>query len=76
MGVIIESPKLATAFAERLDAIDLEKIYEVVLNEKDKLRWKGVEQGQEIILTKEPQTSWWQRFSAGFLSILPIKSQL
>ena len=32
--------------------------------------------GAEIILTKEPQTSWWQRFSAGFLSILPIKSQL
>jgi len=76
MGVIIESAELAVAFAERLDAIDRENVYEVVLNDKDKLRWKGIEQGQEVILTKEPQTSWWHRFSASFLRILPIKSQL
>jgi len=76
MGVIIESPKIATAFAERLDAVNLERMYQVFLNDKGKVRWKGVEQGQEVILSKEPQTSWWQRFSAGFLSVLPIKSQL
>jgi len=76
MGVIIESPELATAFAERLEAIDLGKTYEVFLNDKAKVRWRGWQDGQEIILTKEPQTSWWQRFSAGFLSVLPIKSQL
>lgn len=76
MGVVIESPALATAFAERLEAIDLEKTYQVFLDDKGKIRWKGMQDGQEIILGKEPQTSWWQRFSAGFLSILPIKSQL
>lgn len=76
MGVVIESPELASAFAERLESIDLAKTYQVFLNDKGKVRWKGMQNGQEIILTKEPQTSWWQRFSAGFLSILPIKSQL
>lgn len=76
MGVIIESPEFATEFAERLEAINPENVYEVVLNDKGKLRWKGREDGREIVLTKEPQTSWWQRFSAGFLSVLPIKSQL
>ncbi|MGI9203729.1 MAG: phospholipase D family protein [Woeseiaceae bacterium] len=76
MGVIIESSELATAFAERLHAIDLEKTYEVYLNENGRLRWKGVENGQQVILSKEPQTSWWHRFTASFLSILPIKSQL
>jgi putative cardiolipin synthase len=76
MGVIIESPELSTAFAERLDVINFERIYEVFLNDKGNVRWKGMQDGQEIILSKEPQTSWWQRFSAGFLSVLPIKSQL
>lgn len=76
MGVVIESPDLATAFAERLESLDLEKTYEIFLNDKGKVRWRGRQDGQEIILAREPQTSWWQRFSAGFLSILPIKSQL
>jgi len=76
MGVIIESPELATAFAERLDVLTFERIYQVFLSDKGKVRWKGMQDGQEIILSKEPQTSWWQRFSAGFLSVLPIKSQL
>ena len=76
MGVIIESPQLATSFAERLDAIDPERVYEVVLNDNKRLRWRGVEQGLEVVLTKEPQTSWWHRFNAGLLSVLPIKSQL
>jgi len=76
MGVIIESPQLATDFAERLDAIDIERTYEVVLNDRKQLRWRGMQQGQPVVLDKDPQTSWWHRFSAGFLSILPIKSQL
>jgi len=76
MGVVIDSPILATAFAERMEAIDLEKTYEVFLDGAGKIRWKGRQDGDEIILAKDPQTSWWQRFSASFLSLLPIKSQL
>ncbi len=76
MGVIIESPELALAFAERIDNLSLEGVYEVNLNEKSQLRWTGLEDDRSVILTKEPQTTWWHRFSAGFLGILPIKSQL
>ena len=32
--------------------------------------------GQEEILDKEPQTTWGQRFAAGFYRILPIRGQL
>ena len=53
-----------------------EEAWEVFLNEKGKLRWRGTDNGQEIILDKEPQTSWGQRFMAGFYRILPIRWQL
>ena len=76
MGVIIDSPELAGRFAEQFDALDRDQTYELFLNADGKLRWRGEENGQEVILTKEPQTGFWQRFSAGFLRTLPIKSQL
>jgi putative cardiolipin synthase len=50
--------------------------WEVFLNEKGKLRWRGMDDGKEIILEKEPQTTWGQRFMAGFYRILPIRGQL
>jgi hypothetical protein len=48
----------------------------VFLNEKGKLRWRGIEGGVEVIFDKEPQTTWSQRFGAGFMRILPIRGQL
>ena len=36
----------------------------------------GFEDGVEVIYDKEPQTTWGQRFSAGFMRILPIRGQL
>jgi len=76
LGVIIRAPKLADQFAKRIDTALAQQTYEVFLNEKGKLRWRGFENGQEIIFEKEPQTTWGQRFSAGFMRILPIRGQL
>jgi putative cardiolipin synthase len=76
LGVIIHSPELATSLAERVTALLPDRTFEVSLNEKGKLRWKGLENGQEVILTKEPQSGYWRRFNAGFLRMMPIKSQL
>jgi putative cardiolipin synthase len=75
LGVIIHSPEMATALVERVTAGLPEHSFMVFLNEDGKLRWKGQDNGQEVILTKEPQTSAWHRFSAGFLRIAP-NSQL
>ena len=50
--------------------------YEVFLNEKGQLRWRGYDGDQELIFQKEPDTSWWDRFVAGFFRIMPIRSQL
>ena len=75
LGVIIHSPQIATEFVERVTAALSEHSYQVFLNEKGKLRWKGIDDGQEVILTKEPQSGFWRRFNAGFLRIAP-NSQL
>jgi putative cardiolipin synthase len=76
LGVIIRSPEmsdwLATAINDHLPI----GTFEVFLNDKGKLRWRGYENGEEVIYEKEPQTSWGQRFSAGFMRILPIRGQL
>ena len=76
LGVIIRSPEMADQTAKIIEAVIAEQTYEVFLNEKGKLRWRGLENGQEVILDKEPQTTWSQRFAAGFMRILPIRSQL
>ncbi len=76
MGVIINSPELAGDFVTRADEAIPSKTYEVYRNENGSLRWRGLENGNEVILTKEPQTGFWRRFVAGFMRLLPIRGQL
>lgn len=77
MGVLIYDHDLAARLADRVyEKLPIDA-YEVFLNEDGDLRWRGYNKvGEEFIETKEPQTSWWNRFVAGFMRILPIRSQL
>ena len=75
LGVIIRDAELAMVYSELIDDALQDQTYEVFLNEKGKVRWRGYKDGQEIIYDKEPDTTWGQRFSAGFARIIP-KSQL
>ncbi|MDX1507208.1 MAG: phospholipase D family protein [Woeseiaceae bacterium] len=76
LGVIIEDPELSTFFAERIDEVSTESAYQVFLNQDGKLRWRGWKDGEEVVFDKEPETSWWTRFKANLVRILPIKRQL
>jgi len=76
LGVIIRSTELSEPTAERFLATLPAQTYEVFLNENGKLRWRTMKNGQEVIVKKEPDTTWWQRFVAGFMRILPIRGQL
>ena len=76
LGVIIRSPELGEQLVTAVMAALPKQTFEVFLNEKGKLRWRGLENGQEVVFDKEPHTSWWQRFKAGFMRILPIRGQL
>ena len=75
MGVLIDSPELARTLVENLDSRMQETAYHVVLRD-GKTRWVRDSAGQELVLDREPDTSWWERFSAGFMRILPIREQL
>lgn len=76
MGVIIRDPWLAERMAEVIDEKLQPDAYELFLDDGD-LRWRGWDKnGVEYVEDKEPQTSWWDRFVAGFMRILPIRSQL
>ena len=76
MGVIIHDPDLGELFASNLEKHYEEFAYVVYLDEKGRVRWRSYDNGEEVIYTKEPQTTWWQRFKAGFAGLFPIKSQL
>ena len=71
MGVMIDSEDLARFLAEdsfqRLPAM----AYQLKLDEKNNIIWHATIDGKQIVETKEPQTTAWQRFKAWFLKIAP-----
>ena len=77
LGVIIRSPALAETFLQQIEANLPRQTYAVFLDQKGKLRWRGIDRdGTEVIYTKEPETSWGQRFMAGLMRLMPVRGQL
>jgi len=84
MGVLFESPGLAGQLGDGFDNELLQKAYRVQFRyEPDdgdeklaRLEWVTEEDGSEIHYYKEPETSFLQRLSAGFLSIFVPESML
>ena len=66
---------MAQEFSERFDSLLSSQTYEVFLNDEGKIRWRGFENGEEVIYDKEPDTTAWQRFKVQLAKIIP-KSQL
>ena len=75
-GAIIESEEMAGIFRAAVDDALKKKTWELFLNEDDKLRWRGYQDGREVIYVNEPESTWFQRFVAGIIQLLPVKSQL
>lgn len=82
IGVILEMPELARAFAQRLDADLRGSAYRLALAAADgagsdkRVEWIALEDGREARYTTDPGASLWRRLGASFLSLLPIESQL
>ena len=76
LGVIIDSPAIGEDFSSGVESMLPVKTYEVFLNEQGNMRWRGIENGQEVVLTKEPQTGFWRRMNGRFMRLLPIRDQL
>lgn len=75
-GVLIESGTLGREFGNWFDSEIDTQTWQVYLDENGHLRWRGIEDGQEVIYKSEPMATFWQRFTAGFMRILPVRGQL
>jgi putative cardiolipin synthase len=76
LGVVIESPELGAMIGERVDEGLAERTYQVILNDKGKIRWLDESGEEPVILDKEPDTTWWRRTKAQMGRILPVRGQL
>lgn len=73
MGLLIDSPEMGELLANNaIDRIPM-IAYRLKLDDKGKITWHATIDGEEVVETKEPQTSGWRRFSAWFLKIAPEK---
>jgi putative cardiolipin synthase len=76
MGVLIEDPELANIFVDYIHTKVPTDTYELFLNDDDDLRWRTMSGGEDLVYSKEPESSWWDRFRVGLVAILPIRRQL
>ena len=83
MGLIIGSPELAQQTAARFDEmVRPENRFQVELGSPSApghaphLEWHTMEAGHEVVYTREPARSNWQRFKDTVLSWLPIDREL
>lgn len=71
MGVMIDSKDLGTLLAGNAKRLIPSLAYQLKLDDRNRISWHATIDGQEVIETKEPQTSAWRRFQAWFLKIVP-----
>jgi len=71
IGLLIDSPELGARLTENA-LQDIPQVgYRLQLGEDNKITWHATIDGQEVVETREPQTSMWKRFTAWFLKIVP-----
>jgi len=73
MGLLIDSPELGAKLRQNGVELIPKIAYRLQLDANDKITWHATIAGQEVVETKEPQTSAWRRFTAWFLKIAPEK---
>lgn len=75
MGLLVDSEELVGAMAAGLED-DIPSIaYRVTLDDKGRLQWQGMIDGESVTENSEPLAGRWLRFKAWFLKIAP-ESQL
>jgi putative cardiolipin synthase len=84
IGLLIDSAALAGDLQQQVGGLLEAGCYRVELlpvdrkqpNGKQQLVWTESRGGEQIRHTEEPHTTFWQRFSVGFIGLFPIDSQL
>jgi len=78
IGLVIDSPPLATALSQAFQDVVPLVAYQVELDAKGQLVWldRRADTPEATQLTQEPGAGFWRRACLGFLGILPIKGML
>jgi putative cardiolipin synthase len=80
IGVVLTSKeisgRLAGWFDQNIDRVAFRLALETDPEGDEKIVWHGWEDGEKVTYDEDPHTGFWLRFYIGFLSLLPIDSQL
>ena len=80
IGVVVASPEIAQDMSSWFDETDATRAFRLELLKgetgAEKIRWHGQLDGKPQVFDVDPYTGFWQRFGIGFMSLLPIESQL
>lgn len=77
LGAVISSPELAREMIRIIDIDRLQSAYRLRLSANGQwCEWLGIEDGKEVVLTEEPDSSFWQRLKLMLLRPLVPQSLL
>lgn len=80
IGVVIDSKEIADlisgGFADNIEEGAFRVALDIDSEGNEHTTWTGLIDGQQKTLTTEPYTSFWQRFVASFLRLMPIETQI
>lgn len=75
MGILYQDKQTASQIASSFESYVENVAYELKLRDGD-IIWETTENGKQVILDTEPQTTWWQRVMLNILSWVAPESQL
>lgn len=73
MGLVIESPPLATHIHQRFLQSQREAAWQLRLGRRGRLEWLDNEQGRTVIFEKEPEATFWRRWMVKLVYWLPVE---
>jgi len=76
LGVVIESAEIGADVVNMIDTGLARGAYRLELDEKGSIRWLDEAGPETVVLTSEPDVSWWRLLGVNLGRLLPIRKQL
>ncbi len=76
IGVVLDTPTLATIIHQQMDENLLKYAYQLELDDQGKLIWKKQTSTGIEIYQDEPHIKWWQKAVLKLVTLLPIEKQM
>jgi|GEM_PF-5635277 len=70
LGVFFDKPRFGKGLARAFDRMWMNRDYRLKLTDAGKILWITQEDSKVVVFSVEPDTRFWQRFTAGFFHSL------